>query len=103
MLLSIAAPEPAVEAGSEEEAPEGLEQLSEEEIQDIVKAEMFAEGEDEGSLVMDTLVAALAKDDGGITAQMLGKSVASDSLPIAYRATLFYLITSRLSARLIHD
>jgi hypothetical protein len=58
----------------EEEAPEGLELLSEEEIQDIVKGEMFAEGEDEGSLVMDTLVAALAKDDGGITAQILGKS-----------------------------
>ena len=61
-------------AEGEEEAPEGLEQLSEEEIQDIVKGEMFAEGEDEGSLVMDTLVAALAKGDGGITAQMLGKS-----------------------------
>ena len=61
-------------AEGEEEAPEGLEQLSEEEIQDIVKGEMFDDGEDEGSLVMDTLVAALAKDDGGITAQMLGKS-----------------------------
>ena len=61
-------------AEGEEEVPEGLEQLSEEEIQDIVKGEMFAEGEDEGSLVMDTLVAALAKGDGGITAQMLGKS-----------------------------
>jgi len=61
-------------AEGEEEAPEGLEQLSEEEIQDIVKGEMFEEGEDEGSLVMDTLVAALAKGDGGITAQMLGKS-----------------------------
>jgi hypothetical protein len=35
---------------------------------------MFAEGQDEGDLIMDTLVAALAKDDGGITAQMLGKS-----------------------------
>ena len=53
---------------------EGEELLNEEEIQNIVKGEMFAEGEDEGSLVMDTLVAALAKGDGGITAQMLGKS-----------------------------
>ena len=48
-------------------------ELNDEEIQDIVKGEMFADGEDEGTLVMDTLVAALAKDDGGITAQMLGK------------------------------
>ena len=53
---------------------EGEELLNEEEIKDIVKSEMFAEGEDEGNLVMDTLVAALAKGDGGITAQMLGKS-----------------------------
>ena len=52
-------------------------ELNEEEIQDIVKGEMFTEGEDEGSLVMDTLVAALAKGDGGITAQMLGKSFMS--------------------------
>ena len=52
-------------------------ELNDEEIQDIVKGEMFADGEDEGSLVMDTLVAALAKDDGGITAQMLGKSFMS--------------------------
>ena len=52
-------------------------ELNEEEIQDIVRGEMFAEGEDEGGLVMDTLVAALAKGDGGITAQMLGKSFMS--------------------------
>ena len=52
-------------------------ELNEKEIQDIVKGEMFAEGEDESSLVMDTLVAALAKGDGGITAQMLGKSFMS--------------------------
>lgn len=57
-----------------EETPEGLAQLSDEEIQNIVKGEMFAEGQDEGDLIIDTLVAALAKDDGGITAQMLGKS-----------------------------
>jgi hypothetical protein len=52
-------------------------ELNEKEIQDIVKGEMFAEGEDVGSLVMNTLVAALAKGDGGITAQMLGKSFMS--------------------------
>ena len=57
-----------------EDVPEGLAQLSDEEIKNIVKGEMFAEGQDEGDLIIDTLVAALAKDDGGITAQMLGKS-----------------------------
>jgi len=48
--------------------------LSEEEIGDIVKAEIFLEGEDKADLVIDTLVNALSKDDGGITAQMIGKS-----------------------------
>ena len=35
---------------------------------------IFNEDEDLGDLVLDTLVTALAKDDGGITAQLLGKS-----------------------------
>ena len=35
---------------------------------------MFTDDQNESDLVVDTLVAALAKDDGGITAQMLGKS-----------------------------
>lgn len=47
---------------------------NEEEIKEIIKAEIFNEDEDLGDLVLDTLVNALAKDDGGITAQLLGKS-----------------------------
>lgn len=47
---------------------------NEEEIKEIIKAEIFNEDEDLGDLVLDTLVTALAKDDGGITAQLLGKS-----------------------------
>ena len=53
---------------------EESELLNEDQIEAIIKEEMFAEGQDEGDLVMETLVAALAKNDGGITAQMLGKS-----------------------------
>ena len=44
------------------------------EIKAIVKGEIFGENEDLGDLVLDTLVTALSKDDGGITAQLLGKS-----------------------------
>lgn len=44
------------------------------EISQIIKAEIFDEGESLGDLVLGTIVAALSKDDGGITAQMLGKS-----------------------------
>lgn len=58
-----------IEEGSETQLVE-----NEDEIEAIIKEEMFAEGQDEGDLVMETLVAALAKNDGGITAQMLGKS-----------------------------
>ena len=47
---------------------------NEEEIKQLIKAEIFNEDEDLGDLVLDTLVTALAKDDGGITAQLLGKS-----------------------------
>jgi len=47
---------------------------NEEEIKELIKAEIFNEDEDLGDLVLDTLVTALAKDDGGITAQLLGKS-----------------------------
>lgn len=44
------------------------------EISQIIKTEIFDEGENLGDLVLGTIVAALSKDDGGITAQMLGKS-----------------------------
>ena len=47
---------------------------NEDEIKELIKAEIFADDEDVGDLVLDTLVTALAKDDGGITAQLLGKS-----------------------------
>ena len=47
---------------------------NEEEIKELIKQEIFADNEDVGDLVLDTLVTALAKDDGGITAQLLGKS-----------------------------
>jgi len=47
---------------------------NEEEIKELIKTEIFNEDEDLGDLVLDTLVTALAKDDGGITAQLLGKS-----------------------------
>ena len=47
---------------------------NDEEIKELIKAEIFNEDEDIGDLVLDTLVTALAKDDGGITAQLLGKS-----------------------------
>jgi hypothetical protein len=59
---------------------EESELLNEDQIEAIIKEEMFAEGQDEGDLVMETLVAALAKNDGGITAQMLGKSFITSGL-----------------------
>ena len=46
---------------------------NEDEIKELIKNEIFNEDEDLGDLVLDTLVTALAKDDGGITAQLLGK------------------------------
>mgnify|MGYP003325003412 FL=1 len=57
-----------------EEITEELVLLDEAEINSIIKDEMFTDDQNESDLVVDTLVAALAKDDGGITAQMLGKS-----------------------------
>ena len=57
-----------------EETTEELVLLDEAEINSIIKDEMFTDDQNESDLVVDTLVAALAKDDGGITAQMLGKS-----------------------------
>ena len=47
---------------------------NEDEIKELIKSEIFSEDQDVGDLVLDTLVTALAKDDGGITAQLLGKS-----------------------------
>ena len=47
---------------------------NDEEIKQLIKDEIFNEDEDLGDLVLDTLVTALGKDDGGITAQLLGKS-----------------------------
>ena len=58
----------------QEETTEELVLLDEAEINSIIKDEMFTDDQNESDLVVDTLVAALAKDDGGITAQMLGKS-----------------------------
>ena len=51
--------------------------IDEAEINSIIKDEIFTDDQSEGDLVVETLVAALAKDDGGITAQMLGKSFLS--------------------------
>ena len=64
------------EGESETQLAENEEQLTNEddEISQIIKAEIFEEGEGLGDLVLETMVAALSKDDGGITAQMLGKS-----------------------------
>ena len=64
------------EGESETELAENEETLptEEDEISQIIKAEIFEEGEGLGDLVLETMVAALSKDDGGITAQMLGKS-----------------------------
>ena len=58
----------------QEETTEELTLIDETEINLIIKDEIFTDEQNESDLVVDTLVAALAKDDGGITAQMLGKS-----------------------------
>ena len=69
--LEIEADEPVTQQNDENEQT----QLAEnEEIEEIIKAEIFGDEEDLGDLVLDTLVTALSKDDGGITAQLLGKS-----------------------------
>ncbi len=61
----------------QEDATEELILTDEAEINSIIKDEIFTDDQSEGDLVVETLVAALAKDDGGITAQMLGKSFLS--------------------------
>ncbi len=61
----------------QEDATEELILIDEAEINSIIKDEIFTDDQSEGDLVVETLVAALAKDDGGITAQMLGKSFLS--------------------------
>ncbi|MDC3030424.1 FecR domain-containing protein [Candidatus Pelagibacter sp.] len=58
----------------QENTTEELILIDEAEINSIIKNEIFTEEQSESDLVVETLVAALAKDDGGITAQMLGKS-----------------------------
>ena len=58
----------------QEETTEELTLFDEAEINSIIKDEIFTDEQNESDLVVETLVAALAKDDGGITAQMLGKS-----------------------------
>ena len=61
----------------QEDATEELILTDEAEINLIIKDEIFTDDQSEGDLVVETIVAALAKDDGGITAQMLGKSFLS--------------------------
>jgi len=58
----------------QEDTTDELILIDEAEINSIIKGEIFTDEQNEGDLVVETLVAALAKDDGGITAQMLGKS-----------------------------
>ncbi len=58
----------------QEDTTDELILIDESEINSIIKDEIFTDEQNEGDLVVETLVAALAKDDGGITAQMLGKS-----------------------------
>ena len=74
--LEVEPDAPVTENQDENEETQLAENNQEEidEIKAIVKAEIFGENEDLGDLVLDTLVTALAKDDGGITAQLLGKS-----------------------------
>ena len=70
--LEIEPDAPVTENNQQEEETQLAQ--NEEEIKELIKAEIFNEDEDLGDLVLDTLVTALAKDDGGITAQLLGKS-----------------------------
>ena len=69
--------EPEIEVTENEETEETLLAQTEEQgedIKELIQAEIFGEDEELGDLVLDTLVTALSKDDGGITAQLLGKS-----------------------------
>ena len=78
--LEIEADEPVTDNDQNEEGETQLAENEEalpeedEEINEIIKAEIFEEGEELGDLVLETMVTALSKDDGGITAQLLGKS-----------------------------
>ena len=69
--LEIEPDAPVTENNQQEEE---IQLAQNEEIKQLVKEEMFNADDDLGDLVLDTLVTALAKDDGGITAQLLGKS-----------------------------
>ena len=70
--------EPEIEVTENENTEEVLvaqnEDEQNEEVKQIIQDEIFGEDEELSDLVVDTLVTALSKDDGGITAQLLGKS-----------------------------
>ena len=66
--------QPVTENNEAADSETELAENDEDEISKIIKAEIFEEGKGLGDLVLETMVAALSKDDGGITAQMLGKS-----------------------------
>ena len=72
--LEIENDQPVTENKKEDNSETELTENEDTEISQIIKAEIFDEGESLGDLVLGTIVAALSKDDGGITAQMLGKS-----------------------------
>ena len=72
--LEIENDQPVTENKKEDNSETELAENEEDEISKIIKAEIFEEGESLGDLVLETMVAALSKDDGGITVQMLGKS-----------------------------
>ena len=72
--LEIENDQPVTENKKEDNSETELTDNEDTEISQIIKAEIFDEGESLGDLVLGTIVAALSKDDGGITAQMLGKS-----------------------------
>ena len=72
--LEIEDDQPVTENNEAADSETELAENEEDEISKIIKAEIFEEGEGLGDLVLETMVAALSKDDGGITAQMLGKS-----------------------------
>ena len=72
--LEIEDDQPVTENNEAADSETELAENDEDEISKIIKAEIFEEGKGLGDLVLETMVAALSKDDGGITAQMLGKS-----------------------------
>lgn len=72
--LEIENDQPVTENKKEDNSETELTENEDTEISQIIKTEIFDEGENLGDLVLGTIVAALSKDDGGITAQMLGKS-----------------------------